>query len=78
MYVLHTSPQPSLDQEKAKKYVLVEIEISITILNERVKSNIAYVSGHVWKSCIIDINTDINMNTTVIIARLKTIHWIML
>ena len=47
MYVLHTSPQPSLDQEKAKKYVLVEIEISITILNERVKSNIAYVSGHV-------------------------------
>ena len=41
MHILHTRPEPSADQEKAKKYVLVETKISITILNERLKSNIA-------------------------------------
>ena len=29
MYDLHTRPEQSEDQEKAKKYVIVEIEISI-------------------------------------------------
>ena len=29
MYDLHTTPKQSEDQEKAKKYVLLEIEISI-------------------------------------------------
>ena len=41
MYDLHTRPEQSADQEKAEKYVLAEIEISITILNEKLKSNIA-------------------------------------
>ena len=41
MYDLHTRLEQSADQEKAEKYVLAEIEISITILNERLKSNIA-------------------------------------
>ena len=37
MYDLHTRPKQSEDQDKAKKYVLVEIEI----LNEILKINIA-------------------------------------
>ena len=41
MYDLHIRPEQSADPEKAKKYVLVEIEMSRTIFNEKLKSNIA-------------------------------------
>ena len=41
MYVLHTRPEQSADQKKTKRYVLAEIEISITVLKKRLKSNIA-------------------------------------